>query len=513
MKILELLDRDPLRIGLANNGQARITPGRDERVMRELRAELETFVCKGQFADALERILEGYLANLDASRQGAVWVSGFFGSGKSHLLKMLAHLWVNTEFDDGQTARGLVADRLPSTVRDALRELDTRARRIGRDLVAAAGSLLGGNVGHVRLSVLSIVLRARGLPEQYPQARFCFWLQDEGLLERVRGSVEAAGRSWARELNNLYVSPVIAQTVMEAHPTFAANVGGARQLLIQQFPQPRADISTAQFNQAARRALAPAGGEIPPTILVLDEVQQYINEASDRAQVVTELAEALQSQFNSRVLLVASGQSALAGGNAALQWLRDRFRVTVQLADAEVEAVTREVLLRKKPAAEPSIRALLERNAGEVSRHLQGTRLAPRAEDKALEVGDYPLLRTRRRFWEACFQSTDPVRHQEPAPLAAPDSARFATRHCRQAAWGRDPGERSLPCAVPGPSRLQRASERDQHPHPQARRRGGQRQAEGRSVRRGLPDRQTAPPRRGGLRSARRRNHAGRPVA
>ena len=408
MKILELLDRDPLRIGLANNGQARITPGRDKRVMRELRAELETFVCKGQFADALQRILNRYLANLDSSRQDAVWVSGFFGSGKSHLLKMLAHLWVNTEFDDGQTARGLVADRLPDSVRHDLRELDTRARRIGLDSVAAAGSLLGGNVGHVRLSVLSIVLRARGLPEQYPQAQFCFWLRDEGLLDRVRGSVQASGRSWARELNNLYVSPVIATAVMEANPTFATDIRHARQLLIQQFPPPKADISTTQFNEATRRALAPAGGEIPATILVLDEVQQYINEASDRAQVVTELAEALQSQYMSRVLLVASGQSALAGGNAALQWLRDRFRVTVQLADAEVETVTREVLLRKKPAAEPSIRDLLERNAGEVSRHLQGTRLAARTEDKALEVGDYPLLRTRRRFWEACFQTTDP---------------------------------------------------------------------------------------------------------
>ena len=408
MKILELLDRDPLRIGLANNGQARITPDRDANAVRELRAELETFVCKGQFADALERILGGYLAKLEASRQPAVWVSGFFGSGKSHLLKMLAHLWVNTDFDDGQTARGLVADRLPASVRHALRELDTLARRIGSDQMAAAGSMLGGNVGHVRLSVLSILLRARSLPEQYPQARFCFWLQDEGLLERVRGSVEATGRSWARELNNLYVSPVIAKAVMEAHPTFATDVRGARRLLIEQFRQPKADISTAEFNEAARRALAPADGEIPPTILVLDEVQQYINEASDRAQVVTELAEALQSQFKSRVLLVASGQSALAGGNPALQWLRDRFRVTVQLADAEVETVTREVLLRKKPAAEPSIRDLLERNAGEVSRHLQGTRLAARTEDKALEVGDYPLLRTRRRFWEACFQSTDP---------------------------------------------------------------------------------------------------------
>ena len=142
-----MLDRDPLRVGLANNGQARITPGHDERVMRELRAELETFVCKGQFADALERLLERYLANLDASRQDAVWVSGFFGSGKSHLLKMLAHLWVNTEFGDGQTARGLVADRLPAEVRHALRELDTRARRIGLDPVAAAGSLLGATSG------------------------------------------------------------------------------------------------------------------------------------------------------------------------------------------------------------------------------------------------------------------------------------------------------------------------------------------------------------------------------
>ena len=407
-KIHELLDRDPLRVSLANNGQARITQGRDERVIRELRAELETFVCKGQFADALERILERYLGNFDGSRQDAVWVSGFFGSGKSHLLKMLAHLWVNTEFEDGQTARGLVGDRLPSPVRHALRELDTRSARLGSEPLAAAGSLLGGNVGHVRLSVLSIVLRACGFPEQYPQARFCFWLRGEGLLERVRASVEATGKAWSRELNNLYVSPILAEAVVAAVPGFAADARAARQLFIQQFPQPRADISTEQFVDAAKEVLAPGGGPIPLTIVVLDEVQQYINEASDRAQIVTDLAEALQTQFDSRVLLVASGQSALAGGNAALGWLKDRFRVTVQLADAEVEAVTREVLLRKKPAAEPAVRDILDRHAGEVSRHLQGTRLAVRTEDKALEVGDYPLLRTRRRFWEACFQTTDP---------------------------------------------------------------------------------------------------------
>ncbi len=407
MKIHELLDRDPLRVRLANNGQARITGGTDPRVMRELRAELETFVCTGRFADALQRMLERYLAHLDAPRQDAVWVSGFFGSGKSHLLKMLAHLWENTKFDDGATARGIVADRLPSEVGDALRELEVRARRIGRPPVAAAGSLLGGTLGHVRLSVLAVLLRARGFPEQYPQARFCFWLRENGYLDRVRGAVAASGRSWEGELHNLYVSPVIAGALIEADPTFAADVKAARQLLFQQFPPPRTDITTGEFVTAAKQVLAP-GGEIPPTVLVLDEVQQYINEAQDRSATITELAEALQTRFDSRVLLVASGQSALSAGTKALQWLSDRFRTSVQLTDAEVEAVTREVLLLKRPTATPAVERMFEDYAGEVSRHLSGTRLAVRPEDGDNHVGDYPLLRTRRRFWEACFQTADP---------------------------------------------------------------------------------------------------------
>ena len=407
MNIHELLDRDPLHVRLANNGQARITGGEDPKVMRELRDELETFVCRGRFADALQRILERYVTNLDASRQDAVWVSGFFGSGKSHLLKMLAHLWVNTKFDDGATARSLVAGRLPPEVEHTLRELEGRARRIGKPLVAAAGSLLGGNVGHVRLSVLSILLRACGFPEQYPQARFCFWLRDNGLLDRVRGEVEAAGKTWESELHNLYVSPFIAKALINADPTFAADIKTARPLLFNQFPAPKADITTDEFVTAAKQALAP-DGELPLTILVLDEVQQYINEAQDRSATITELAEAVQTRFESRMLLVASGQSALSAGTKALQWLSDRFRIAVQLTDAEVETVTREVLLQKKATATPAIQEMFETHAGEVSRHLQGTRLAVRPEDRPNHVGDYPLLRTRRRFWEACFQTADP---------------------------------------------------------------------------------------------------------
>jgi hypothetical protein len=289
VKVYELFDRDPRTARLANNGQARITDGADAQARAELRAELETFVCDGQFGDALQRILDRYLANLGAPRQDSAWVSGFFGSGKSHLLKMLTHLWVNTAFEDGSTARSLVRE-LPDEVEAQLRELDIQARRTGKPAVAAAGTLLG-SVDHVRHTVLSILLRACRWPAQYPQATFCFWLREQGLLDTVRAAVEAAGKDWLRELNNLYVSPIIARALIDADPSFAADVKGARQVLIQQFPQLSTDITTEQFIAAALQALS-TDGELPLTVLVLDEVQQYINEVQDRSATITEVADA-----------------------------------------------------------------------------------------------------------------------------------------------------------------------------------------------------------------------------
>ena len=434
MKIHEALDRDPRTARLANGGQARIADKADEPAMEELRAELETFVCDGQFGDALQRILDRYLANLGTPKQESAWVSGFFGSGKSHLLKMLTHLWVNTGFPDGATARGLVRGGLPDEVQAQLRELDTHAHRAGRSPVSAAGTMLGGSVDHVRHTVLSILLRACGWPAQYPEARFCFWLRERGLLDGVRAAVEAEGKDWLSELHNLYVSPVIAKALIAADASFAADVRSARQLLTRQFPPLRTDISTEQFIEAARQALSePAGrrltappgaqptlpesapfhgadsgnGELPHTVLVLDEVQQYINEAQDRSAALTEVAEAVQTQLDSRVMLVGAGQSALSAGTPALLWLQDRFRIAVELTDADVEAVTRKVLLHKRPSAGPEIDRMFEAHAGEVARHLQGTRVAPRPEDAGDRVADYPLLCTRRRFWEACFQAVD----------------------------------------------------------------------------------------------------------
>ncbi|WAP70918.1 BREX system P-loop protein BrxC [Jiella pelagia] len=61
-----------------------------------LGVELEEYVVTNEIGQRLERFLEAY-NNYDTAN--GVWISGFFGSGKSHLLKMLALLLENDEVD------------------------------------------------------------------------------------------------------------------------------------------------------------------------------------------------------------------------------------------------------------------------------------------------------------------------------------------------------------------------------------------------------------------------------
>ncbi|CAK6701103.1 BREX system P-loop protein BrxC [Synechococcus sp. BA-124 BA4] len=405
-QIFQTLQRDPRISPLANNGQARITTLDDENARRELEGELSTFVCDGQYGQAMERILQSYLSQQGQARQNATWVSGFFGSGKSHLQKMLGHLWANTEVRHGKRARDLVLE-LPDGVKAQFRELDTLAARNGKPLMAASGAMPSGAKDAVRKTVLAILLKAVGMPEKVPQARFCFWLREKGYLDAVRSAVEAEGSRWLEELDELYVSPVIAGAVLEQDRDFAAGNREARDVIRQQFPNSDSDIPTAEFVQLTRKALAPDGGELPHTMLVLDEVQQYIGDSNDRATDFVELAEALQTELDSRVMLVASGQSALSSETPQLQKLKDRFRVTVQLSDTDVETVIRKVILQKRADAQAAVQQVLEANAGEVSKQLEGSLIKERTEDRHVAVADYPLLPTRRRFWEECFRSVD----------------------------------------------------------------------------------------------------------
>ena len=73
-----------------------------------LRVELDEYVITGEIGHRLEQFLEAYNNYKTAN---GVWISGFFGSGKSHLLKILALLLENREVD-GVKALHIFAEKL-----------------------------------------------------------------------------------------------------------------------------------------------------------------------------------------------------------------------------------------------------------------------------------------------------------------------------------------------------------------------------------------------------------------
>lgn len=403
MKNREIFQRDPATTKLLNDGVAAVTESANTKEIETLRYELEHFVCEGQYKGGFIRILESYLGNADSTVQPAAWVSGFFGSGKSHLLKMLRHLWVDTRFEsDGATARGLT--QLPDEASDLLRELDTLGKRCG-GIHAAAGTLPSGGGESVRLAVLSIILGSLGLPSSLPQAQFCLWLQKNDIYEKVKAFVKSAGKDFQSELHDLYVSPILGQALLDADPAFAPDLKQARVVLRAQFPVVK-DVSTEEFIRIISKVLS-TNGEIPCTVIVLDEIQLFIGDSAKRSTDVMEIAEAICKQLNSRVLFIGAGQTALAGSVPLMQRLRDRFTIPVELSDSDVETVTRRVVLAKKADKRKAIENTLNAYAGEIDRQLSGTRIGTRTEDRAIIVDDYPLLPVRRRFWEHTLRAID----------------------------------------------------------------------------------------------------------
>ncbi len=396
----EVFATAPEDLELLNNGVAEVKAGHSETELRTLRYELSTFVCQGQYESGLRKVLETYLAHLGRPEQPGVWISGFYGSGKSHFLKVLKALWTNEPFLDGTLPRGLT--HLTPEITEHLRELTNRARQTA-GLHAAAGTL-GAAASSVRLGILAVVFRSVGLPERYDLASLVMWLRDNGCLDLVRGSVEAAGVPWDRALSRFIVNPALHKAIVEHFPGWTTAVDRVGDHLKTTFPN-RTDVSNSEMVAAIYSALS-RNGAMPLTLLGIDEVQQFIGDNSDRAHSVQEAVEECSKRFGSSLLLVATGQAAMASTPQLLK-LKGRFPIEVQLSDADVDTVVRQIVLRKRPDRTAAVRDILDKHNGEISKHLAGTQIRPCLEDQEVLVADYPLLPVRRRFWEQSLRALD----------------------------------------------------------------------------------------------------------
>ena len=249
MKNRDLFHKDPLSWHLANEGVS----SNNDADLATLRYELETFVCDGEYKTGLVKMLQGYLGNLDKVQAGS-WVSGFYGSGKSHLVKVLRYLWTDFAFPDSSTARSLTS--LPQDVTDLLKELSTKGKQ-GGGLHAAGGTLKSGK-GDVRARVLGIIFLSVGYPEELSVARLMLDLRDDGTLDAVRQHIQDAGKDPKAEFSKIYTSKAFQEAYLASHGNLGDTKGVAAAMLAQ-YPPKGGELSVDEMITLMRRTLSKDG--------------------------------------------------------------------------------------------------------------------------------------------------------------------------------------------------------------------------------------------------------------
>ncbi|MCR9155224.1 MAG: BREX system P-loop protein BrxC [Bacteroidetes bacterium] len=403
MQNSDLFVLNPTENNLLNDGVVNINTAKDQNGLKTIYHEIKTFVCEGEYEQGMDRILKTYLKFIDQPKQPAVWVSGFFGSGKSHLIKMLSFYWEDFKFPNGETARSI--KELPNGIKAYLVELDRKQKLHGS--LAISGTLKDFPSRDIRYSFLQLMLNSLGLPQQYHHFKFIHWAKQEGILDEIIAQLKEQGRGLERELENLFVSSYLAKAVLAAKPEFAETEAKAREAFKAQFKRVE-HVDRNQLLSTIKQEILPMfyGDKIPCTIIVLDEVQQFIGQDASKTIDIQNLAQDICDHFDGKFLLIGSGQNALAE-TPQLSPLRDRFSVTVALGDTDVDKVTRKTVLEKKASQVKPLEDQLEKSLGEISRCLNGTGFSYSTEDRNTLAADYPMLPSIRKFWRKMLQRID----------------------------------------------------------------------------------------------------------
>jgi hypothetical protein len=100
------------------------------------------------------------------------------------------------------------------------------------------------------------------------------WLKQEGIYEQVQSHIEQNGFDWDVELGNFYVAECLHDALVQVKPAIFPSSASCVNTLNNLYPHVQ-DISSDDMLKAIRQSLT-KDGKFPLTLVVLDEVQQYI---------------------------------------------------------------------------------------------------------------------------------------------------------------------------------------------------------------------------------------------
>jgi len=380
-----------------------------------LGTELEEYVLTNEAAKGLELLLEEYT---NYTNGNGVWISGFFGSGKSHLLKMLAHLLGDVEgqeFDRVMVSAGFHA-RASGAFLPALL---TKAERIpGKSLlfnIDQKASLITKDQADALLKVFVKVFdESRGYyGDQGHIARFERQLEEEGQLEGFKSAFKSiSGRDWM-ERRPSFGLPTVRMQVDEAYKEVTGvDVSMSPDILATY--QATYKVSIEDFADEVKGWLdkQPDGYRLN---FFVDEVGQFIGTNSHLMLNLQTIAESLNTKCGGRAWVFVTSQEDVdkvvgdrtKGQGNDFSKIQARFSTRVKLTSADVEEVIRKRLLDKNNAGASELIAIYgteSANFKTLFDFVDGAKTYRNYTDEDHFVGTYPFVSYQFPLFQAAIE-------------------------------------------------------------------------------------------------------------
>lgn len=380
-----------------------------------LAAEVQEYVVTPAIRQAFHSLIRTFIAMQNAPTQAiGVWVSGFFGSGKSSFAKTFAYVLSNPEIQDRTGSMRRVRDVLlrrfgndqeTADLFTQLSGLERPTEVIIFDLSqeAAAGDNAISPIAYRQL------LKHFGYSEDTQVAELELQLEREGRMDAFR---EEYRKQWGSEWGDVGLTFAMdyASAVMHAlDPKIFVNAETwARGQADKQLKLTPKLLADRALEMAERR------GHGANVVFVVDEVGQYASRSVDRLLDLQGILHAfdtggsadlpkdsgvLPGSGRGRLWFVATAQEQLSAVmenlddvRSELGRLMDRFQQPIDLKPQDIATVTTERLLKKTDAATTQLKNLYASNTGTMKLRSSPETNTPVQLDEASFVNLYPLL-------------------------------------------------------------------------------------------------------------------------
>ncbi|MBN1630528.1 MAG: BREX system P-loop protein BrxC, partial [Thermoleophilia bacterium] len=360
-------------------------------------------VSEYEVTDNVESCFRRFLDVYDEGVRGGrvteigIWVSGFYGSGKSSFTKYLG-----AALDGGRTVHGkpfidLLCDRFTR------QEIPAALRTVSKQHAAAVVLLDLGSEQLAESAAVPVatvlywkVLQWAGFSKEKKTARLEFKLEALGRYETFK---EKYRQRFDGEWEEIHNDPLIgvaraAEIVPEVMPEDFPTPDSFRGLRFEEARDVR-DLAKEIIEVCRRKT----GRDV--VVILIDEAGQYVAPRGELILNLDGLARNLKELGQGKVWIVATGQQTLseivekaAHNSAELNKLRDRFPISITLDASDIREITYRRLLDKSDAGRATLAALFKQHGQAALTHtrLTGTALFKGDPDLETFIRLYPFL-------------------------------------------------------------------------------------------------------------------------